>query len=123
VLASEGYKDLEARSPLVLTELLKAAHGKKSNCSCQTHHGQVRSTDDQASTLHTMEHTFTQLNEGVQSVHLLKIDGFSVTRASMGSNKDFIKHRCTVDGYHMEIRFYPVPCHQLESCPQTCLRR
>jgi hypothetical protein len=74
VLVTEGYKNREASSPLVLTELLKAARGKKSARSCQTHYGQFGST--QAATPHTMKHTSTQRNEDVQSVYLLKIDNF-----------------------------------------------
>jgi speckle-type POZ protein len=54
VLVTEGYKNLEASSPLVLTELLKAARGKKSARSCPTHYGQFGST--QAATPQSTHH-------------------------------------------------------------------
>ncbi|CAN6342961.1 unnamed protein product [Urochloa humidicola] len=95
---------------MVLTELLKAAHGKISTGLWKPHHGvwfldQFIST--QAATLCTMNHTFTQLTEGIQSVHLLKIDGFSITKTTIGNNTNPIKSRCNVDGYDFEICFYP----------------
>ncbi|CAN6342969.1 unnamed protein product [Urochloa humidicola] len=54
-----------------------------------------------------MKHTCTHLPEEARSVNLLHIDGFSVTAATIGDNKDHIKSRCTVDGYDWEIRLYP----------------
>ncbi|CAL5093491.1 unnamed protein product [Urochloa decumbens] len=54
-----------------------------------------------------MKHSCTHLPEEARSVHLLKIDGFSVTRATIGNNKDHIKSRCSVFGYDWEIRLYP----------------
>ncbi|CAL4892116.1 unnamed protein product [Urochloa decumbens] len=54
-----------------------------------------------------MKHSCTHLPEEARSVHLLKIDGFSVTRAIIGNNKDHIKSRCSVFGYDWEIRLYP----------------
>ncbi|CAN6338373.1 unnamed protein product [Urochloa humidicola] len=115
VLATEGYKQLVQSRPMVLTELLKAAHGNNSTCSCMLHDGIFLFPDPfsstQVATLGTMNHTFTQLSEGVQSVHLLKIDGFTVTKATIGNNTNPIKSRCNVDGYDLEIRFYPSHHH------------
>jgi speckle-type POZ protein len=99
VLATEGYKHLLESSPMLLTELLKAACGKNSTGLLQD-----RSPLQQS-------FTSTQLNEGVQSVHVLKIDGFLVTSSMLGKHTDCIKSRCTIDGYDFEIRFYPA-----ESC-------
>ncbi|CAL4899240.1 unnamed protein product [Urochloa decumbens] len=113
VLATEGCKHLSASSPLLMAELLKAAHGKKYTGSCKTVtvaslENQLRILrSTQAATVRTVKHTYTQLNEGVQSVYLLKIDGFSVTKATIGNNTNCIKSRCTVDGYDLEIRLYP----------------
>nr|CAB3462122.1 unnamed protein product [Digitaria exilis] len=85
MLATEGYKNLFASSPMVLTELLKATHARKSTSN---HNGWLqhlfRST--QTVTVRTMRHTSTQLTECVQSVHLLTINGFSVTKAAIGNN-------------------------------------
>ncbi|OEL17576.1 hypothetical protein BAE44_0021405 [Dichanthelium oligosanthes] len=57
-----------------------------------------------------IKHTcINHLTEAVRSVavHPLKIDGFSVTKATMGNSTDFIKSRCSVDDYDWEIRLYP----------------
>ncbi|CAL4906526.1 unnamed protein product [Urochloa decumbens] len=54
-----------------------------------------------------MKHTCTHLPEKAHSVHLLKIEGFSVTRDTIDNNKDCIKSRCSIDGYGWEIRLYP----------------
>ncbi|CAL4906570.1 unnamed protein product [Urochloa decumbens] len=113
VSATEGYRHLAASNPLMMTELLKAAHGKKCTCSCKTlpdisHQDKLRILrSTQAAPLPTVKHTFTQLSEGVQSLYLLKIDGFSVTKATIGNKTNCIKSRCNVDGYDLEIRFYP----------------
>ncbi|KAF8651416.1 hypothetical protein HU200_063407 [Digitaria exilis] len=110
MLATEGYKNLFASSPMVLTELLKATHARKSTSN---HNGWLqhlfRST--QTVTVRTMRHTSTQLTECVQSVHLLTINGFSVTKAAIGNNTRCIKSRCTVDGYNFEICLYPAHIH------------
>ncbi|KAL6623260.1 hypothetical protein ACP70R_033139 [Stipagrostis hirtigluma subsp. patula] len=54
-----------------------------------------------------MKHTCTHVDEEVRSVHLLKIDAFSVTKATINNNSDCIRSRCDVDGYDWEIRLYP----------------
>ncbi|KAF8647659.1 hypothetical protein HU200_065296 [Digitaria exilis] len=120
VLATEGYKHLVASRPMVLTELLKAAHGKNSICSsCKLRHAvsfeDQQFISSQTASIGTMKHTYTQLTEGVQSVHLLKIDGFSITKATIGNSTNCIRSRCNVDGYNFEIRFYPVYRHYQDS--------
>jgi hypothetical protein len=51
-------------------------------------------------------HSCTHLIEDVSvcSVHLLKVDGFSVTKSTISNKKDCrITSRCKVDGYDWEI--------------------
>jgi speckle-type POZ protein len=54
-----------------------------------------------------MEHDGTNLAvaEAVRSVQLLKIDGYSATKA-MGPS-EFIKSRWNIDGHEWEVHFYP----------------
>lgn len=94
VLATEGFKHLVASRPMVLTE-----RG-------------------------TMKHTYTQLTEGVQSVYLLKIDGFSITKDTIGKNTNCIKSMC--DMVQLRDPFLsciPPPAGCIGSSYRACLPR
>ncbi|CAN6223014.1 unnamed protein product [Urochloa humidicola] len=62
-------------------------------------------------------HTCTKVTEGVQSVLLLKINSYSVTKDTIGryNTSSIIKSKCSVDGFDWEICFYPANVY-LDGC-------